>query len=92
MDEKLSGVEASAISLLKRAVEMDTAHRFTEALVCYQEGIQLLLDVCKGTSVGSTFSAHSKVWCTHPNMINSLIMQNVHTDLINYSMVHSCKL
>ena len=50
MDEKLSGIESSAIGLLKRAVELDSARRFTESLVCYQEGIQLLLDVCKGES------------------------------------------
>ncbi len=45
---KLEGVEASAISLLKRAVEMDNERQFSQALTCYQEGIQLLLDVLKG--------------------------------------------
>ena len=49
MTEKAAGIEASAISLLKRAVELDTSSRFTESLVCYQEGIQLLIDVIKGT-------------------------------------------
>ncbi|XP_064637316.1 MIT domain-containing protein 1-like [Lineus longissimus] len=46
----VSGVESSAIGLLLRAVEMDGAKRFTEALVCYQEGLNLLLEVVKGTT------------------------------------------
>lgn len=48
MVDKAAGVEASAISLLTRAVELDTKQMFTEALVCYQEGIQLLMVVLKG--------------------------------------------
>ncbi|XP_017560057.1 MIT domain-containing protein 1 isoform X1 [Pygocentrus nattereri] len=43
----LPGMETSAISVLKRAVELDQSSRFQESLVCYQEGIQLLLDVLK---------------------------------------------
>lgn len=50
MADVVTGVEASAISVLKRAVEMDTARRFDESLVCYQEGINLLLQVLKATS------------------------------------------
>lgn len=42
------GMEASAVSILKRAVELDNFARFQESIVCYQEGIQLLLDVLKG--------------------------------------------
>ncbi|NXJ79838.1 MITD1 protein, partial [Trogon melanurus] len=34
---------------MKRAVELDLASRFHESLVCYQEGIDLLLQVVKGT-------------------------------------------
>ncbi|KAJ8410006.1 hypothetical protein AAFF_G00210470 [Aldrovandia affinis] len=41
------GIEASAVSVLKRAVELDHSSRFQESIVCYQEGIQLLLDVLK---------------------------------------------
>ncbi|NXR06398.1 MITD1 protein, partial [Semnornis frantzii] len=37
---------------LKRAVELDLASRFQESLVCYQEGIDLLLQVVKGTGRG----------------------------------------
>lgn len=40
-------METSAISVLKRAVELDQSGRFQESLVCYQEGIQLLMDVLK---------------------------------------------
>ncbi|KAM6985825.1 MIT domain-containing protein 1 [Aplochiton taeniatus] len=43
----VSGMESSAISVLKRAVELDQSSRFQESLVCYQEGIQLLIDVLK---------------------------------------------
>lgn len=51
MSDKEAGIEASAVSLLKRAVEMDTMHQFSQALVCYQEGIQLLMDVLKVTKL-----------------------------------------
>lgn len=44
----LSGMEASAVSVLKRAVELDQSERFQESLICYQEGIQLLMDALKG--------------------------------------------
>ncbi|XP_051998793.1 MIT domain-containing protein 1-like [Xyrauchen texanus] len=43
----LPGMESSAISVLKRAVELDQSSRFQESLVCYQEWIQLMLDVLK---------------------------------------------
>ncbi|KAM9487209.1 MIT domain-containing protein 1 [Clarias gariepinus] len=43
----LPGMEASAVSVLRRAVELDQGSRFQESLVCYQEGIQLLIDVLK---------------------------------------------
>ncbi|XP_044526363.1 MIT domain-containing protein 1 isoform X2 [Gracilinanus agilis] len=41
------GVAAS--TLLKRAVELDSDSRYQEAFVCYQEGIDMLLQVLKGT-------------------------------------------
>ncbi|XP_070978876.1 MIT domain-containing protein 1 [Oncorhynchus clarkii lewisi] len=44
---QVPGMETSAISVLKRAVELDQSARFQESLVCYQEGIQLLMDVLK---------------------------------------------
>ncbi|XP_038063402.1 MIT domain-containing protein 1-like [Patiria miniata] len=45
-----SGFEASAVSVIKRAVELDGKERFTEALVCYQEGLNLLMEVLKVTT------------------------------------------
>ncbi|XP_029460635.1 MIT domain-containing protein 1 [Rhinatrema bivittatum] len=42
-------MENSAVIVLKRAVELDHSSRFQESLVCYQEGIDLLLQVLKGT-------------------------------------------
>jgi len=41
----MSGDETAAITLLKRACELDLSKRFTEAIVCYKEGLQLLLAV-----------------------------------------------
>lgn len=40
-------MEAAAVSVLKRAVEMDKEERFTMALILYQEGIRILLDFIK---------------------------------------------
>ncbi|KAM9212001.1 MIT domain-containing protein 1 isoform 2-T2 [Dugong dugon] len=39
----------AAVTVLKRAVELDSESRYPQALVCYQEGIDLLLQVLKGT-------------------------------------------
>ncbi|CAH4034998.1 MIT domain-containing protein 1-like [Pieris brassicae] len=41
-------IESAAINILKRGVELDTKKRYTEALVCYQEGLQILVDKIKG--------------------------------------------
>ncbi|XP_022062731.1 MIT domain-containing protein 1 [Acanthochromis polyacanthus] len=46
-ENHVAGMEVSAVSVLRRAVELDHSSRFQEALVCYQEGIQLLIDVLK---------------------------------------------
>lgn len=40
-------VEGTAVSLLKRGVELDAKERYTESLICYQEGIQILVDSLK---------------------------------------------
>lgn len=37
-----------AAAVLTRAVELDSESRYQQALVCYQEGIDLLLQVLKG--------------------------------------------
>ena len=39
--------ESGAISLLKRAVELDGKKQWTSALVCYKEGLQMLMEVKK---------------------------------------------
>eukprot|EP00090_Calanus_glacialis_P013896 TRINITY_DN22531_c0_g1_i1.p1 TRINITY_DN22531_c0_g1~~TRINITY_DN22531_c0_g1_i1.p1 ORF type:complete len:237 (+),score=77.58 TRINITY_DN22531_c0_g1_i1:43-753(+) len=41
----MSEGEGAAVALLKRAVELDMSKRYTEALVCYKEGLQLFLGV-----------------------------------------------
>ncbi|XP_011551833.3 MIT domain-containing protein 1 [Plutella xylostella] len=41
-------IESAAVNILKRGVELDTKKRYTEALVCYQEGLQILVDKMKG--------------------------------------------
>lgn len=44
----------AAIKVLKRAVELDENKSFSEALVCYQEGMELLMNVLKDTKDEST--------------------------------------
>ena len=46
MDD-LAAKEMAAVSLLKRAVELDSKKRKTEALVCYKEGLQIFMEVLK---------------------------------------------
>ncbi|XP_031352648.1 MIT domain-containing protein 1-like [Photinus pyralis] len=40
-------LQSTAGNLLQRAVELDGKKRYTEALICYQEGLQVLVDVLK---------------------------------------------
>ncbi|XP_042661884.1 MIT domain-containing protein 1 isoform X4 [Tyto alba] len=44
-----AALERAGAEAVKRAVELDLASRFQESLVCYQEGIDLLLQVVKAT-------------------------------------------
>ncbi|XP_067416108.1 MIT domain-containing protein 1 isoform X2 [Emydura macquarii macquarii] len=53
----VTALEPPAVAALKRAVELDSASRFQEALVCYQEGIDLMLRVLKATK-DETKKAH----------------------------------
>lgn len=46
----LDGVEQSAISIIGRAIQCDNEGKYPTALACYQEGIQLFLDVIKNTT------------------------------------------
>ena len=41
----------AAKELLKRAVELDAAQKYSEALICYEEGIQNLLRTMGGEYV-----------------------------------------
>lgn len=41
-------METVAVSILKRAVEMDQKEQYTMALALYQEGVRILLDIVKG--------------------------------------------
>ncbi|KAM7055162.1 MIT domain-containing protein 1 isoform 2-T3 [Molossus nigricans] len=45
----LDSESIAASTVLKRAVELDSESRYQQALVCYQEGIDLLLQVLRGT-------------------------------------------
>nr|CAD7264001.1 unnamed protein product [Timema shepardi] len=40
-------VESAAALILQRGVDLDNKRRYTEALVCYQEGLQLLVNILK---------------------------------------------
>jgi hypothetical protein len=41
------GIEAAAGNVLRNGVDLDNKKRYTEALVCYREGLQLLFDLTK---------------------------------------------
>ena len=49
--------ESGAISLLTRAVELDGKNQWTSASVCYQEGLQMLLEAVKNESMDPTKKA-----------------------------------
>lgn len=43
----MASSETAGVHLIRRAVELDSNKRYAEALVCYREGIELLLDTLK---------------------------------------------
>lgn len=43
--------DPAGIVLIKRAVELDESKRYAEALVCYREGIELLMDTFKSNKI-----------------------------------------
>ncbi|KAG1710465.1 MIT domain-containing protein 1 [Nymphon striatum] len=45
MANQTAGLEISAVKVLSRAVNLDKEQKFPQALVCYQEGIHLLMEV-----------------------------------------------
>ena len=77
-DDKSAGVEASAISILKRAVELDNSKRFDESMTCYQEGVGLLMQVLKCQSDLSHNAAHTHTYTNrHTHIIH--IQTDTHT-------------
>uniref|UniRef100_A0A8C6YLG1 Microtubule interacting and trafficking domain containing 1 n=1 Tax=Nothoprocta perdicaria TaxID=30464 RepID=A0A8C6YLG1_NOTPE len=59
---KLQGPHSTGKRTVRRAVELDVASRFQESLVCYQEGIDLLLQVVK----------EQQNYCTHRSCLPSV--------------------
>ncbi|XP_054127672.1 MIT domain-containing protein 1 [Melozone crissalis] len=49
-NDGIAALERAGAETLKRAVQLDEASRFQESLVCYQEGIDLLLQARKATT------------------------------------------
>ncbi|XP_067948636.1 MIT domain-containing protein 1-like [Watersipora subatra] len=48
------GLEVAGINLVKRAIELDSAKRYTESLICYQEGLQLLMQSVRAPGLSET--------------------------------------
>ena len=73
----------SARNLLARAVELDTAQRYSEALICYEEAIQMLIKCIPGTNAVSGDSAvtgsytHSP--CSYSDSYYSSTMQPLYS-------------
>lgn len=40
-----------AVKIITRGVQLDEKERYTEALICYQEGLQILVNMIKGLFV-----------------------------------------
>ena len=64
-----------ASSILVRAVELDNAGRYTESLVCYQEGLNLLMESLKiipeeNTAVRSKLRAKVEGRCVDLILVN----------------------
>jgi len=43
--------DSAGIHLIKRAVELDNSKRYGEALLCYREGVEMLLDSLKSENI-----------------------------------------
>ncbi|XP_064481590.1 MIT domain-containing protein 1-like [Ornithodoros turicata] len=75
---KQSGMQASAASVLTRAVQYDNEKRYTSALVCYQEGIQLLVDALKGVTDDSRrehLRKQAKTYIDRAEKVKELVQQ-----------------
>jgi hypothetical protein len=49
-----AGIEAAAANVLRNGEDLENKKRYTEALVCYREGLQLLFDLMKCLYLFST--------------------------------------
>lgn len=71
-------IESAAINIIKRGVELDTKKRYTEALVCYQEGLQILVDKIKSEndeSVRSYLRKKVEEYMNRAEAIKKLVLQ-----------------
>ena len=44
--------DTAAIELIKRAIQLDSEQKYSDALTCYSEGIRMLLKAVKGEQIG----------------------------------------
>lgn len=71
-------IESAAINIIKRGVDLDTKKRYTEALVCYQEGLQILVDKIKSEndeSVRSYLRKKVEEYMNRAEAIKKLVLQ-----------------
>ncbi|XP_014488601.1 PREDICTED: MIT domain-containing protein 1-like [Dinoponera quadriceps] len=69
-------MEPAAISVLKRAVEMDEKEQYTKALILYEEGVQILLNIVKETKEASKkghFTTKAKNYLERAEKLKSFI-------------------
>ncbi|XP_011701468.1 PREDICTED: MIT domain-containing protein 1-like [Wasmannia auropunctata] len=69
-------MESAAVSVLKRAVEMDRTEQYTMALVLYQEGVQILLDAVKETKEAQKvqyLTKRAKEYLDRAEMVKKLV-------------------
>ena len=89
MGDNLAAKEVAAVSLLTRAVELDTKKRKTEALVCYKEGLQIFMEVIRGkiffVRLKPNMSKYSYLFCCCSNFENSMFVS-----LANISFLNVC--
>ncbi|KAM3966038.1 MIT domain-containing protein 1 [Aphomia sociella] len=71
-------INSAAINIIKRGVELDTKKRYTEALICYQEGLQILVDKIKNESdesVRSYLRKKVEEYMNRAETIKKLVLQ-----------------
>lgn len=68
----------AAVSVLTRAVELDQFQSYSEALVCYQEGLALLMNVLKDTKDDSTrvlYREKMESYIARPEKLKTLVRE-----------------